>query len=68
MKYYLFIKSPTEYPDIEEEITAKNKKEAILKLLTFPKFDDWSEDMFSENDFMCEDCSTKIGIIEKCEH
>ena len=31
--YYLYIKSHGEYPDFEEEVEAKNKKEAIEKFL-----------------------------------
>jgi len=53
-RYTLLIKSHCEYPDYEETIEAKNKKEAIKKFLGDPALREYDESMV-EDKILVED-------------
>ena len=64
--FYYYLKSHTEAPDLDGEIEAETKKEAIEKFLT-PEWRNlgWDEEML-DNDFMCEECLD--AGLDYCEH
>jgi hypothetical protein len=73
MKYLLYIKSHCESPDYEDEVEAKDRKEACLKFfdrLPLQAKYDWNEDMLepyvdSEKDLEAEQIDQKIDTFKE---